>query len=201
MKRYLTFIILTLTITILAGCGFTNGSGTTSEKNNTSDTANTSRNTIHDNLIGEGRAKSIALSHAGVASDQATFIKTGLDHEADKLVYDLEFYSIDYTEYDYDIDAYTGEVLSYDQDAEYYPDPATDTTIPADAISEAKAKELALSKVPGASEKDIKKFEMDYDNGKLQYEGKIYYDYTEYEFEIDGYTGEFIEWTVETIYD
>lgn len=201
MKKTSALIILFLTITIIAGCSSANDSGAASQGNKTTDTTYTPQNTTHDNLIGEDQAKSIALAHSGVASDQATFIKTGLDREDNTLVYDLEFYSIDYTEYDYDIDAYTGEVLSYDHDAEYYPDPATDTTIPADAISEAKAKELALTKVPGASEGDIKKFEMDYDNGRLEYEGKIYHNYTEYEFKIDGYTGEFKEWTVETIYD
>ena len=198
MKKTSILLMLILTIGMITGCGSTKSPAPSAQ---TDTSQATSRETRRDNLIGEDQAKSIALAHAGIASDQATFIKTGLDHEADKLVYDLEFYSIDYTEYDYDIDAYTGEVLSYDQDAEYYPDPATDTTIPADAISEAKAKELVLAKVPGASENDIKKFEMDYDNGRLKYEGKIYYDYTEYEFEIDGYTGELTEWTVETIYD
>ena len=40
----------------------------------------------------------------------------------------------------------------------------------------------------------------DYDNGRLQYEGKLFYDQTEYEFEIDGYSGEILEWDVEPLY-
>lgn len=70
----------------------------------------------------------------------------------------------------------------------------------ASMISEDEAKQIALAKVEGATEQDIRKFKSEYDNGRLEYEGKIYYDSQEYEFEIDGYTGEILEWDVETIY-
>ena len=69
------------------------------------------------------------------------------------------------------------------------------------AISEAKAKEIALAQVPGATLSDIKEFEIDHDDGRLEYEGKIYYDHKEYEFEIDGYSGAIRDWDVESIYD
>lgn len=226
MKKITTLITLILTMMMIAGCGSSKNSatnpsveenGTTAESTTstqhttiadtsntqhttTADTAQPTQNAANGDHIGEARAKELALVHAGVAADHATFVKSGLDRENGREVYDVEFYSKDHTEYDYDIDAYTGEVLSYDRDAEYYPDPATDTTIPADAITEAKAKELALAKVPGSAETDIRKFKMDYEDGRLVYEGKIYYDHKEYEFEIDGYTGEFKEWDEEIIY-
>lgn len=158
-------------------------------------------NNQNGDLIGEEKAKELALAHAGVAGDQVTFIKSGLDRDDGRRVYDVEFYTTDYREYDYDIDAYTGEILSFDHDAEYYTQADNNSTISADVITEESAKELALAQVPGATKSDIREFEIDYEDGKLVYEGKIYYNHMEYEFEIDGYSGAFRNWDVESIYD
>jgi uncharacterized membrane protein YkoI len=68
-------------------------------------------------------------------------------------------------------------------------------------ISEAEAKKIALAQVPGAKESDIRGFEIDYDDGRLEYEGSIYFEEMEYEFEIDGYSGAIRSWEVESIYD
>jgi len=153
--------------------------------------------------IGEEAAKTIALEHAGVKADQVKFVKTGLDRDDGFLVYDIEFYSNNYKEYDYDIDAYTGEILSFDHDAEYYERKAEvrgdSRTIPDNALTEEEAKQIALEQVPGASAENIREFEIDYDDGRLEYEGKIYFDHMEYEFEIDGYSGAIRNWEVESI--
>jgi uncharacterized membrane protein YkoI len=69
--------------------------------------------------IGEDRAKSIALAHAGVTAEQATFFRTHLDRDDRRDVYDIEFYSGD-AEYDYEIDAVNGIVIEYDMDIEQY---------------------------------------------------------------------------------
>jgi len=68
-------------------------------------------------------------------------------------------------------------------------------------ISEQEAREIALERVPGAIEEDIREFKLDYDDGRPEYEGKIYFEKNEYEFEIDGYTGEIRHWEVELIRD
>lgn len=65
-------------------------------------------------------------------------------------------------------------------------------------ITEEEAKKIALDEVRGATLEDIREFEKDYDNGKLEYEGKIYYDQNEIEFVIDGY-GAILEWEVEPL--
>ncbi len=65
-------------------------------------------------------------------------------------------------------------------------------------ITEEEAKKIALDEVRGATLGDIREFEKDYDNGKLEYEGKIYYDQNEIEFVIDGY-GAILEWEVEPL--
>lgn len=172
-----------------------------------------SNTTVSDELISEESAKEIALEHAGVSADNVKFVKSGLDRDDGRRVYDVEFYSTDFVEYDYDIDALTGEILSFDHDAEYYAPAATaksDTATAANnnpatssskEITEAEAKKIALAQVPGASENDIYGFEVDYDDGRLEYEGTIYFDHMEYEFEIDGYSGAIRNWDVESIYD
>lgn len=140
-------------------------------------------------------AKAKALAHAGLAETDVTFIKAELDRDDGRLVYDVEFYTADYKEYDYEIDAATGEVVSYDYDAEDYAPPAA-----SGAISAEDAKALALAQVPGASASDIREFETDRDDGRVEYEGKIVYGGMEYEFEIDGYSGAIRSWDAEPVH-
>ncbi|MCD7845568.1 MAG: PepSY domain-containing protein, partial [Oscillospiraceae bacterium] len=66
-------------------------------------------------------------------------------------------------------------------------------------ITAAEAKSIALAQVPGASSSNIREFETDYDDGRLQYEGKIIYNGMEYEFEIDGYSGAIRSWEAEPV--
>ncbi len=75
------------------------------------------------------------------------------------------------------------------------------TTSAQNVISEERAKQLALAQVPGASESNFRKFKQDYDDGRLEYEGEIYYNGMEYEFEIDAYSGAFRNWDSEPIHD
>lgn len=197
----------------------TNTAGSSNTDNNTSNnttpdiniagSSNTNNNTSNNTSSGTGtasaaltadQAKNKALAHAGLKANQVTFVKSKLDWDDGRQVYDVEFYTSDYKEYDYEIDASTGEVVSYDFDAEDHAPPATGNgqsgTITAD-----QAKEKALSQVPGATVSDIREFETDYDDGRLQYEGKIYYNGMEYEFEIDGYSGAIRNWDAESMFD
>ena len=181
----------------------TTGSNTAHTTDSSNQNGTTGSNTTHNNTtsgtkISEEEAKRIALSHAGLTTDQVTFIKSGIDRDDDREYYDVEFYTKDHKEYDYEIDPHTGDVVSYDYDAEYYTS-STDTA-KGERISEDAAKKIALDKVPGATAQDIREFKTDSNNGKLEYEGKIYYGQKEYEFEIDGYSGAVLEWDVETIY-
>lgn len=145
-------------------------------------------------LIGEQAARDAALEHAGLSDSQVTFLKTKLDREDGRQVYEVEFYTEDYKEYDYEIDALTGEVYSYDYDAEtYFQSSGSDSEITAE-----EAKALALAQVPGATESDIIEFKTDRDDGRIEYEGEILYSGMKYEFEIDGYSGAIRSWEVET---
>ena len=63
-------------------------------------------------------------------------------------------------------------------------------------ISFEEAKQLALDRVPNANDAHIE-MEFERDDGFLIYEGEIHYQRTEYEFEIDARTGNFIKWSEE----
>lgn len=70
--------------------------------------------------ISEEEAKSIALSHAGLTTEQVHFIKSSLDIDDGRRYYDVEFYTNNNQEYDYEIDPVTGDIIEYDYDVENY---------------------------------------------------------------------------------
>ena len=147
--------------------------------------------------ISADKAQSIALEHAEVRAKDATFVRSNLDWDDGRWVYEVEFYTADGMEYDYEIDAVSGAVVQYDHDAEYYkPQQSDNGTL----ITESKASQIALDRVSGASENNLR-IKLDYDDGRPVYEGEIFYNSMEYEFEIDGYTGTVLEWSAESIYD
>ena len=78
---------------------------TTNNQGNVNTTAN----------ISAERAKEIALSHAGLASNQVTFKRTELDFDNGIQKYEVEFY-YNNREYSYEIDSNTGNIISYEQD-------------------------------------------------------------------------------------
>ena len=67
----------------------------------------------------------------------------------------------------------------------------------AEQISPEKAAEIALEKVPGATKDDVYKLVLDVDDGRTVYEGEIYYEQQEYEFEIDATSGEILEFEMD----
>lgn len=66
------------------------------------------------------------------------------------------------------------------------------------AISLEQATAIALERVPGATDRDIR-ISLDYDDGVQKYEGDIIYDQKEYDFEIDANTGTILEWSEERV--
>ena len=66
-------------------------------------------------------------------------------------------------------------------------------------VSEADAKKTALDRVSGATDKNLYEWKLDYDDGRPEYEGKIIYGGTEYEFTIDAATGSVMEWDAEKV--
>jgi len=62
-----------------------------------------------------------------------------------------------------------------------------------------RAMNIALKKVPGANSSHMKEIHLDRENGRMVYEGEIYYNGQEYEFDIDAVTGDIVKWKVDEI--
>ena len=146
------------------------------------------------------QARSKALAHAGLSASQVYFVQTKLEWEDGRQVYDVEFYTSDYREYDYEIDAASGAVLGFDYDAEHYAPPAG-ASQSGTCISRDQAISIALAQVPGASRANVRSAKLDRDDGRLEYEIEILYGTLEYEFDINAYTGTIVAKDMESIYD
>lgn len=146
--------------------------------------------------VDEEMAQKIALEHAGVKATDATITKSKLDYEGRRQVYEIEWYAGG-KKYDYEIAVDTGEILSsaYDEKTSGWSVSNSSNV----TVSEADAKQTALGRVSGATQKDIYEWEFDYDDGRPEYEGKIIYGGTEYDFTIDASSGAVIEWETETV--
>ena len=168
----------------------TPASGATTAPAQTTPSTNTNSST---GAVDEAKAQEIALAHAGVKAADATITKSKLDYEDGRQVYEIEWYA-NGAKYDYEIAVATGEIVNSGYEAKTVVGTGNNAT-----VSEATAKQTALARVSGATEKDIYEWKLDYDDGRTEYEGKIIYGGTEYEFTIDANTGAVLEWEAETI--
>lgn len=163
--------------------------------------------------IGKDAAKTAAFSDAGVTEDEITRLKVSKDHDDGRSIYEVDF-TVASTgdEYDYEISAEDGRILQVDQEMgkgsvsttqnrtqsqEQTQNQGT-ATQSHPAISEEKAKNLALERVPGATAQNLR-MQLEFDDGIQKYEGDIVYDGKEYDFEIDANTGTFLEWSEERV--
>jgi len=146
--------------------------------------------------VDEEMAQKIALEHAGVKATDATITKSKLDYEGRRQVYEIEWYAGG-KKYDYEIAVDTGEILSsaYDEKTSGWSVSNSSNV----TVSEADAKQTTLGRVSGATQKDIYEWKFDYDDGRPEYEGKIIYGGTEYDFTIDASSGAVIEWEAESV--
>lgn len=146
--------------------------------------------------VDEEMAQKIALEHAGVKATDATITKSKLDYEGRRQVYEIEWYAGG-KKYDYEIAVDTGEILNsaYDEKTSGWSVSNSSNV----TVSEADAKQTALGRVSGATQKDICEWKFDYDDGRPEYEGKIIYGGTEYDFTIDASSGAVIEWEAESV--
>lgn len=75
---------------------------------------NNGGNTAQATITAE-EAENIALNDAGVSRSSVRYIKSKLDRDDGRTVYEIEF-AVDYTEYDYEINAADGNIVSRDMD-------------------------------------------------------------------------------------
>lgn len=143
--------------------------------------------------IGMEKAKSTALSHAGVSASAATFTQTEREYDDGRLEYELDFYTSDGA-YEYTIDGATGAVLDYSVEHHSSQSSGSGTGGTTTDIGRDKAKAAALSHA-GLSESQVTgmKVEADYDDGRLEYEVEFRAGNMEYEYTIDGVTAAVLE--------
>ena len=168
--------------------------------------------------IGKEAAQKIAFIDAGINEDDVTRVRVSKEREDGEQIYEVEFtVPEEGKEFSYEILAEDGSILTMDQDMlegvqnnqgtqntqnsqNTQNTESTQNThhIEQDhvGVSVEQARELALARVPGASESDII-IELDYDDGRYKYEGDIIYNNRQYDFEIDANTGNFLEWEEE----
>ena len=92
-------------------------------------------------------------------------------------------------------DNITNEVADYNRNISNTDSSADSQATQSDAAADIgieKAKDIALAQVNGASESDIIKSGSEYEHGRLEYDVDIKYNGYEYEFTIDGETGQII---------
>ena len=166
----------------------TTASGATTTPAQTTPSTNTSTGAVT-----EAKAQEIALAHAGIKAADATITKSKLDYDDGRQIYEIEWYA-NGAKYDYEIAVATGEIVNSGYEAKTVVGTGSSAT-----VSEATAKQTALARVSGATEKDIYEWKLDYDDGRPEYEGKIIYGGTEYEFTIDAASGNVTEWEAETL--
>lgn len=171
--------------------------------------------------IGQEEAEKIAFQDAGIQETDTSRLRVSREQDDGRKSYEIEF-DAGNKEYSYEIQASDGTILSSDvetiqqniqtenQQAAQNPQTAetqqpaenqqtTEAPVsqtPTPAVSEADAKKAALDRVPGAAEQDLR-MELEYDDGRYIYEGDIYYQQKEYEFEIDANNGSFLKWSEE----
>lgn len=145
-----------------------------------------------EQYIGTEAAKKAALDHAGLKDGEVNFAQAQLEFDDGCWQYDVEFYNND-TEYDYNIDALTGMVLHYDHDMEHSrhgSDNHHDSHVSGETITPEAAKQIALE-YAGVAPADAQylKAELDYDDGRAEYEVEWKVGTTEYSCDVDACTG------------
>ncbi|WP_133015204.1 PepSY domain-containing protein [Clostridium cuniculi] len=147
---------------------------------------------LNNKTVTIDEAKEIALKHAGLTSDQVSFVEAESDIDNGVEKYNIEFYC-DNKEYDYEINSNNGEIIKYDYDAEYNQNQNNVNSVV--NISEEQAKEIALKHAGITSDQvSFIKFGVDVDNGIQIYEVEFYYNNREYSYEINANTGEILSY-------
>ena len=206
MKKLLIISSIIVATTSFMACGkVTNNNSSTLIPNN-STAANQNNNTAanQNNIIANNasnstvnsnnkitieEAKSIALKHSNLVS----FIRSEYDFDNGIEKYEIEFY-YNNNKYEYEINAKTGDIISYDYDIEKH---LTSQQIN-DKITIEEAKSIALKHSNlDESQVSFMKAKYEFDDGIGKYEIEFYYNFKEYEYEINASNGEIIKYKMD----
>lgn len=140
--------------------------------------------------IGQAAAKSAAFAHAGVSESQVYDLSVERDYDDGRLEYEMEFRT-DQGEYEYTVDGSTGAVIKSEQ--ELYASAGAGTS--GTDIGSQGAKDAAFAHA-GVSESQAYELEVeqDYEGGRLHYEVEFKAGGMEYQYTIDGVTGDVLQY-------
>ena len=202
MKKLLIISSIIVATTSFMACGkVTNNNSSTLIPNNSTAANqnniianNASNSTVNsNNKITIEEAKSIALKHSNLDESQVSFIRGEYDFDNGIEKYEIEFYSNN-NKYEYEINAKTGDIISYDYDIEKH---LTSQQIN-DKITIEEAKSIALKHSNlDESQVSFMKAKYEFDDGIGKYEIEFYYNFKEYEYEINASNGEIIKYKMD----
>lgn len=144
--------------------------------------------------LGVEEAKEAALKHAGLTSQEVTFIKEELDYDDGITEYEIEFVTST-TKYEYEINAADGAVLGSSQEpVEQIPENLQGQGV----ISVDEAKEALLNHAGFQPEQvAFTKVELEQDDGVVEYEIEFYADGKEYSGKVNASTGAIMKYGME----
>lgn len=149
--------------------------------------------------IGAAKAKSIALSHAGLTESAVFDLDCELDYEYGKMVYEIDF-EANGAEYEYEIDAISGEILLFESERNGVKQQGGSMTEQSggSGIGAESAKSAALAHA-GLSAAQVSGLvaTLDYDDGRAVYEVEFICNGYEYDYEIDAASGAVIDFDKE----
>ncbi len=148
---------------------------------------------ISNNIpLTEEEAKQIALSKINKKQDEITFTKVQIDRENGKTVYDI-YIQDNMKKYEMSIDVETKEIIAYKENNKNS-NPIENKKY----IGIEKAKEIVLNHAKLTNNQaNFNKIELDVDYNIATYEIEFYYNYYEYDYEINALTGEIIKYEKE----
>lgn len=141
--------------------------------------------------ISREEALAIALADAGVPEGDAYHIKNETDSDNGIPLYDIEF-ETDYGDYDFEVAMADGRIVG----ADYEVDEEWLDALGGSPVTAEEAASIVAGKIPGASAADVDIWEESGD-GRGRYEGELFLDGMEYEFEIDPQTGRIFDWNAD----
>ncbi|HIS51039.1 MAG TPA: PepSY domain-containing protein [Candidatus Gallacutalibacter pullistercoris] len=163
-----------------------NNNNTTAQPTTKPTTKPTAKPTTKPSSITMDDARNLVLNKVS----GATITQLEVDYEDGRKVYEGEAYKGN-IEYEFEIDASTGKFIKWEQDVMDDDDRDDKPADSSGLITEAKAREVVLNKLPGGT---IVSIELDEDDGIYTYEGEVRKDGVEYEFTVNAKTGSIIEW-------
>lgn len=182
------YCIVLCSLFLMSGC---TTSQDTQTNTNTKQQPTSKQEQSKDQEMTQEQAIELALANANATKEAASAFKAKRDIEHGAAIYEIEFIYKDVA-YSYEIKASDGTILKQEKEEQHQNQPSTQDT----AITLEQAQQLVLEKVAGASIHDLI-IKSDVEDGIPTYEGELYYQGMEYEFEINATNGAFLKWKEE----